>query len=780
MVAAFVTLAAVSAALAVHGIGHVAARAASLAAAGRPLAPGPLLAALNGADAVLAALALLALATLAALERRRAVSRFLATATPVQMLVVLVAALAWQAQYCAYPGVLLGGDSGSHIARFFEVAHAFAAGQLPLWTNFQYLGSPLLIFTGPLLYVVGGALTLLVGGAVLAAKLLLAASQIGTGLLCYALLRRLGMGRGAAFTGAIGFAGSFAYLHLFIYRGVFPQALTIFFVVLLFWAAEGIMRRARVHAADWLAAALATGGLILNHQPHALFTAAYLALFGAGSLALGRWRPGRLPALASAGVAGVVIGAAAVLPILREADWVMIEPASALFRLHLPTPARLLHLVLWRDTRTTWGMDYWAYLGIALVVLAVLGAARALRGSLGAERRALVLALLPCLALSLVLWNPVVRDVMFVLLFVAVLAALGTESLAGAWQGRAQLIAAAAVLLDVSSTAIQPVARTDKQFLVAAGQYLAQAEPPSRSIEITLASDGGIAADIGPGAGPPSYAAMPQRVAGYHNMAATRAHNFIVTAAKDAERDLRANGRLSAATQTLLDVLNVGRIVCLGSFRTGCPGNFADVRPEGPLGEALPLPAASPVLFAPALTRLAPPPGLDKPMLWAEAFGPGADPDTADRIARIRGFEDRYLALARIDAARHVAAALPVRTLPAGAAEAAEAPDWHAELLDYRVGLQSVRIAVHSSAPAYVQLAHPWYPATELRLNGAAVPMLRGALDLIVLKLPAGESRIELRPTMTPVERIALAISAFGLLATLLAGGLMAAAERRR
>ena len=106
-------------------------------------------------------------------------------------------------------------------------------------------------------------------------------------------------------------------------------------------------------------------------------------MFGGMSLLLGRWTWSRLWALVTAGMFGVGMSLVAVLPIVFEADWVMIAPESAFFRLHLPTLERLSYLVLWRNTRTTWGIDNWAYLGLVQVGLASVGGIVAVCGRLG-------------------------------------------------------------------------------------------------------------------------------------------------------------------------------------------------------------------------------------------------------------------------------------------------------------------------------------------------------------------------------------------------------------
>ena len=759
-----------SGAVSLYTVDDIIRRAEALRAASRPIGLHSLASAFGWTDAALIGITVLFAAALLLLEYRgAALSRLLQAGTRFQFALLLVAALLWLGQYCFVPGVLLGGDTATHITRFFEVRQELAAGRLPLWTNDQYLGSPLLAFTGPFTYLLGGSLDLLVRNPVVTAKILLLSTKVLTGVALYNLLRRYGLRRAAAFAGAVGFAGSFAYVHLFLYRGVFPQTLTILFLVLLFHAAEGLMTTPRTRAGDWALFAAATAGLIFNHQPHALFAAFYLFIFGLMSLVGGRWRSRGLTGLVSAGIVGVIASLGAVIPILAESNWVMIVPGNAMFRAHLPTLLRLLHLVMWRDTRTTWGTDYWAYLGDALIVLAALGGWAALSRKLGEAHRRLAVAVLACLPPAFVVWNPVVRDVMFILFFASILAALGVEWLLARNRGHGRLatLAVAALLVDTGSTAVQPVARLDKAFLINAGREIAALRPQQRVVEASLGPHGGIHVSVGPNATPMSFFANVQRVGGTHNMAATRVHNYAISIAKQAQNDLDIQRQLTPETTLLLDMLNVGRVVCWSPFRMGCPRRFHPVS-EGELGGVVPVPGASPVLFARGLTRLAPAPGLDKPMLWDEQFRPAAhDP----QVAKIGPFLAKWLQVTG-PVRGGVATALAVRNPPEATgrpvAEAGTAA-WHPRLISYHVGLQRVRLQVVTNARGYAQLAFPWYPGTLVRVNGRKVTPLQGATNLIVIALPRGEDLITLVPRLMPAERLAMWISALGL--TLLAVG---------
>jgi hypothetical protein len=761
--------------LSIHGLGHVKDRLVPILLAGRRPSVAAVLAALDWIDFAAGAAAAALGSAAAVLEwREAAFSRLLAGGKRGPLLAMLAITLAWLSHSYCYPGVLLGGDSGAHIARFHEIAVAFGQGELPLWSNYQYLGSPVLEFTGPLTYLAGGAVAAVTGDVVVAVKALLFTLTIAAGLLLYLLLRRFGIGRFGALFGAIAFSGSFAHLHLFLFRGVFPQAFTIVFLIGAFLTAEGLMRRGRTAPADWAGFALATGGLILNHQPHALFTALYLLLFGAASLALGRWRPAALVRLCSAGAAGVLLGAVAVVPLAGESAWVMVMPGEAIFQVRMPALPRLWHLVAWSNVRTTWGIDYWAYLGLVSVVVALVGLVLGLSRRTMTDR-SLTLAVLPPLAASFFVFNPVVRDIVFLLLFVSILAAIGAEAMP-ADRPRRRLLLIGLLMADVTSTSIQPLARTDKQFLVDAGHYLERAAPQSRVAALQLDPSAPPTMGVGPGAGPMSYDALVQRVEGYHNMAATRVHNYAVAALKLAERDLRADGRLSAATASLLATLNVARIVCASPSGNGCPEAYGGATPEGPLGRVLRVNGATPVQFSPDVTVVPAAPALDKPMFWAEDFAP-----PTPRVRQVDAALAGWLAVAQPDPANRRAARLPVLGVPTAAADrvAASGAIGAAKLLDYAVTLQRVRAVVEADSPGYLQLAHPAYPGNSVLVNGRPVSPMESPLHLIVLPIDAGRSTIEIMPHVTLLEIFGLAASAAGAAVIAAATILLAICHRR-
>ena len=746
---------------------------------GRPLGLSGVLSALGAVDLAALVLAGAATAWVVWLEwRHRAITALLRTATGAEAWALLTVLVAWFGHSYLGSGVPLGGDTGSHVSRFLEVARGLDGGTLSGWTNYQYAGAPLLWFTGPLTYLVGGVIAWVVRDAVLATKILLFSLHMLSGWLYFAFLRRLGIRAMPAVVAAAGFAGSFAHLHLFLFRGVIPQALTLVFLVMLFLAADGLMRGRGARWANGLMFGLATAGLIVNHQPHALFAAAYLAVFGAAALLVGFWQWRGLPALVVFGLLGAGASVVAVLPVVVEADWVMIEPEGALFGVHLPTARRLLNLVLWRNTRTTTGIDYWAYLGLGLVVFGAAGlvglARRRLRpGAGGAAIPACV-----ALALCLVLFNPVVRDIVFILFFVGILAALGLDWLLDSplLAGRRLLAAVLVAVADLASTSVQPVLRNDKGFLVDAGLMLERTAPSQRVIELGVLPNGGLGADLGPGGGPSSYYANIQRIAGNHNMAATRAHNYLLTTAQQVEADLLATGELAPETKALLALFNVGHVICNSPVANGCPGIVKRAVADPVLGRHLAFPA-SPALFSQRLVQMPGLPELEKPMLWPWEY---QDEARKPHVTALRAALRRVVEAEQVTPGSPTAAAIMVQDVPPTMAGPAGGPPARVQFRNHAVTLDRVGLEVEADAPGWVQMAHPWFPSTIVTVNGQQVTPLRGTLDLMVVPVPAGISTIGLQDGPTPVRRASVWVSlaCLGLLGA--ASAWLAWRDRRR
>lgn len=158
-------------------------------------------------------------------------------------------------------------------------------------------------------------------------------------------------------------------------------------------------------------------------------------------------------------------------------------------------------------------------------------------------------------------------------------------------------------------------------------------------------------------------------------------------------------------------------------------------------------------------------------MLWDEDF---SAPASQPRIAAIDGVMREFLEIEQPNLTTRMAAALAIQGTPPAPPPGADHP-WHAVLLNYAVGLDTVRLTVEADEPGYVQLAHPWFPSMRVMVNDQEVQPLRGAIDLMVVPIQPGRSTITLRDGWTPVRQISAVISVVGVLLALIAA---AAAKR--
>jgi hypothetical protein len=177
------------------------------------------------------------------------------------------------------------------------------------------------------------------------------------------------------------------------------------------------------------------------------------------------------------------------------------------------------------------------------------------------------------------------------------------------------------------------------------------------------------------------------------------------------------------------------------------------------LGPFVPI-TATPVLFSRTLVPFTPDPHFGKPMLWEEDF---SAPASQPRIAAIDDVMRQFLDIEKPDLTTRMAAALAVQGTPPAPPPGADRP-WHPVLLNYSVGLDTVRLTVETDEPGYVQISHPWFPSMRVTVNDQAVQPLRGAIDLMVVPIQPGRSTIILRDGWTPVRRISAFISVFGVL----------------
>lgn len=742
------------------------------------LTPGALLstalAALGPVDVILVAGFVMFAAMIVYLECRNRAFTQLLSEPRTGIIGAGVVMVAWLGHSYLGRGYLLSGDTIAHIAMLTSQVQAIADGQSPYWTNFSYFGLPLSEYYSPTTFWPLTALDLALRDPSLSLRLFFALTYLlSAGAMAF-LARELGLPRIGSLIAAMSYAGSFAHLHLLLYRGAVPQALSMVFLplVLLFLRRLLIGRGQRAVGA-WFGLALSAAGLVANYTPLAIVACVYVALFGVGVAVSERagWR--RWAAVAAAGAATGLLAAFVLLPAgtshspvrpLSPGDWVYLQ---------LPTLDYFDHLLVWRAWRSNEGGGA-AYLGLSIIALAAYALWSAIwRGRGQAPGRSenglhrVTLGLGALLLLSFVLKGEHVRDIVFTLLFVSLLAGLGAARLlhSGRLGRSGAAILVGVVLLDLGSTAMQSVGRSDKGYLDAAGDYLERQTPPTRTMEGAVVGD---KLAIG-GTGILSWHGTELVNAGHAELA-TPAWIFGDIAETLVEGDLNRDGRLSDDTNALLCLLRVGRLVIDDRTHMGVPDTIPGVA-EGPLGRVVKTRCAYQVVYAPRLVAMNGP-RIDPVMLYNSDH-------SAHLLPAFRVLFDRYRSLLQLDPADGVAQAIPVTGEPPPSAEAPVsdvAPRIAVE--DYAVSAAEVTADISVNRPGFVRLSHAAHRSLRIYRNGAETTTYEDPMGFIVVPVVAGENRLKIVSEMLPIQQTANAISNVTL-AVLVCAGLFSALRAR-
>ncbi|MFO1430318.1 MAG: hypothetical protein U1F76_09295 [Candidatus Competibacteraceae bacterium] len=675
--------------------------------------------------------------------------------------------LLWLIHSYFFPGHILGGDASSHIVRLIHFGSSLQKGEVSFWNNYFYMGSPFLQFYPPLFCWLGGGLYALIHSADWAVKLLLLILHAASGILFFLFLRIVGIGRLAALLCTIAYAGAWAHGQLIWYQGVLPQALTMALLPAAFLLAERMLHSEQPYGWNWTGFTLVSAAMLIAHQPHGMFSGIYVGVYLLFRQVMEHrgWRP--LLAIATAGMLGVLMALFVIVPYWLERDYVMASAGAGLFHLRLPDAQYFHHLLVWRNTSTTQGAETAAYVGLSTFLLAGVAAVNTRtwrRDGLMAKWNLLILA---ALLVSMIWRGALVRDIIYTLFFLSALAAAGAQQLLDRFPNSRSLpaILLLIVFIDVGTTALQPLPRTDKAFMDTAGAYLAKSAANERVMLTTTGrKDQGneaITADVGPNGNLIQYYPV-QTVGGPHNHTATHVHNFAVTIIERAQQELRKFYSLSPETRSLLAMLNVSRIVNSFSNGMGLPESYAGSIEEPPLGRVISMPEATPVLFAPGLIKIVPPAGLEKPLVWSEHY---QEPMTAQALHLLDFIEQVRQAMLPVPAQRR-AARIPVQELPV---DAPPLSDSHAgdriRLDSYRVTGNTVHLAVTTDSPGFLQLAHPWYPLLQVKHNGVLITPLKSTLGLLVVPAVAGSNSIEIQPSRSAIRIVLGALGWGGLLA---------------
>ena len=656
--------------------------------------------------------------------------------------IVFLAALFWFGHAYLVPGHLLMGDFGNHIALVALRLRALRGGLDPYWNNFQFLGQPVPEFYSPTTFWPITLIGLTVHDPTLATKIFLLLVHMGSGLAAYALAREYGLRRVSAWFSGLIYAGSFAHLHLILYRGTVPNALSVAILPLTFLFLHQCLTRDRPGLGTTLGLAVMSACLLMNYAPFGVVAGLFMATYVAAMLLSGAARWQHLLRLAGAAVAAVALSAWVLLPAMLASRENAAIAVDHVLYLGLPSAEVLNHLFVWRAWRTNYGHDSSAYLGIVAVALAGFGLWLATKRAgigmpPGQRRLTWVMALLGLL--SLVIHGDFLRGIIYTLLSLAILAGIGAEAVLARFAAYRSVPAllAGLLLLDLGPTAIQPLARTDLSQVDAAGAYLAQPEQAGRTLEGTV-DNGRFEASVGGGAGLLQLYPAEFVVGGYLQLAGP-AQNFAELAAELVEADLRSHKELGSEATSLLCQLRVRRIVAVNRTSMGLPPDIP-AREDGPLGRVITPACPYDVVFS----------------ATAAVVGHGA--------ADARAVLERAAARMHLAPASGVADCLlisdPIQPAASGRAHDDAAPAvGRFAVSRYQVNSDRVRVALVSDRPGFVRLPQGWYRQQIVSVNGNRRRSFPDVMGLIVVPVAAGSSVIEVSPGVTSGQTVGRALS---------------------
>jgi hypothetical protein len=266
-------------------------------------------------------------------------------------------------------------DAKMHVVRGWLWFDSFRAGTFPRWTDLWYGGTPADQHYPPLAHILQGLLGFLRLGPFTSAKALAWICRIG-GSVGFALLcARVHKDPRAGLLGGTLYALAPAIHAAWIWEGRLPGVLLLAIVPWAFLAVERIATGVGGIRAG-CSLALAIGMLVLAHTVDArlplVMLAAYFLMRAIPTLATRGSRAPSMTGLLIGLIGGAGLAAAFLIPILREAAYVNGVNQGTLSRLSLgfPEARKLVDALHWDES----GMGY---VGVTVAVLAVGGILRA-------------------------------------------------------------------------------------------------------------------------------------------------------------------------------------------------------------------------------------------------------------------------------------------------------------------------------------------------------------------------------------------------------------------
>jgi len=642
------------------------------------------------------------------------------------------------------------GDGSSHMCYAWLASQSFANGELPIWTNYLGAGSPYLQFYGFLFFYVVGLFDQVVGDLDVTIKLVLAGAHVISGLGVYFFVRRLLGARRAAFVAGVAYVLCVWHMQQVLMMGRFP--LSLFYAILpwSFYAFERV-RLGRLDGVIW--GGLALGMLAFVHPGYAFWATAALAFYMGIRIWCGRTRLTKWRLSMCAGglwLLGIIFGAYVTFPMWFERANVELEEIT-----HAAVPDPTWgHLFVWSNYKFQLfdfpGYEHWygGYLGLSLVVLALVGIGVGLRQR---NLRSVIWAGAACWGVSLILvlgyrW-PVIRSLevvqafnagrylLFVAFFGALMAGLGAHVLMQMWRRQAVRVVTSillVVLVDLGLTTFQhPFATKDHTFLKLAPSFYAELDVDKGDLSggqipnfrLSYPMDNmfdllGIAwftANMG----------VPSFLTGYRE--GLPSQSKFCGPVQDLMNQIFENQTVSGDFKVTKDVENL----LLGLYLLNTYLTYV-LEPETQSLVRVAWPYHSPIMIAPEV----------------RVYGNmGGD----DRVRHVKHVIENMNINVRNHTSQRIFVADGERAEDLGT-------EPQLEMISHQVWNQRVLLNVRVTESCFARLAYAHYPYLGVYVNGERIKPIRTAGDFVAVKLNAGVHEIELKPYLSPLRQFLLIV----------------------
>lgn len=637
------------------------------------------------------------------------------------------------------PGEFAIRDSPLHVAQVWATAESLAHGSWPSWSFYSYGGFPLLQFYGAGFFVLVGSLVAVTGNLLWPIKGTLFLLHAASALPIYFWSRAVGLARAGALIAATAYSLSFLHTHTIVWAGALPVSLQYLVFPATLWALE---RALATDSRRWLwALALTTFLSVATHHATGAFWLELLLVYLILRVLIVRERSivGRRAVRAVlALVGGVVMNGGPLLRVAKEGSWVHLQPDLPLLHPAWPSWQFLAQALTWRNTWSGWAV---AYIGLSIVILALIGAIRAFRIKRSdADPRAIrVIVVLAALAFSCAAGNERVINLALVFIVFVAGSALNART-----SSRVCLATLGLLVLDLGPTTLQSPFRTDRDRITEGFREVSHAVGPHRTLEGYWSgvgrhyfhwgaySDTGLIVPTGffPQGAPQSLAAI----------------NALVDVMNAPDGD-------PAMRRELLYLWDVAALAVHSRDRF--------TTPEGePIADGEPLFAStgstSPLLYSrrAVIARDDSLYALQRSKL--EGGHTASDADRRRYLSRLQpwihamGLDPEHASAAALlvwdDSSASKTESIPVIDSPSTIARGEVVTGDVLQLRSYDVELRRASMAFHAADSGYVQIAFSEYPSLRVMLDGRPIRPMRSVLGTMILPVDAGDHTVVLTP----------------------------------